>query len=455
MAPTVWGRGVNLVPTCHAMPDPLCSMKPNSTSSPLWLLIGLSLILSGCAQQRLLIETPLVYANGLVNAFSPELSPELQTSVANVLYVTDRMPETGDNGEFGYGMGRSISLAFGNVEVGLGEKTRWRQLDADAASPTRAQDLALRINSIEENVRLPPTPYAFKMVNGRPKLLPEVRAQIDAARVKFGAEIQRRLALTPHKKAVIYVHGVANTFADAAYTTAELWHFLGREGIPIAYTWPAGGGGVLRGYTYDRESSEFTVTHFKNFLRELTRAPGLGSIEIIAHSRGTDVVVTALRELLIESRARDEDPRQRYRINNLVLAAPDLNVEIMMARTFTERLSAAVSRMTIYTSKGDKAIGVSEFLFGGGLRLGRVDETFELPDHLKGLLKVNTNRVAIIEYTGTRTGPLGHAYFRENPSVASDLVLAVRYGRDPGDEHGRPLIHKSGIFWELDDSYLQ
>ena len=152
--------------------------------SPLWLLIALSLILSGCAQQRLLIETPLVYAKGLVNAFSPELSPELQTSVANVLYVTDRMPETDDNGEFGYGMGRSISLAFGNAEVGLGEKTRWRQLDADAASPTRAQDLALRINSIKENVRLPPTPYAFKMVDGRPKLLPEVKAQIDAARVK-------------------------------------------------------------------------------------------------------------------------------------------------------------------------------------------------------------------------------------------------------------------------------
>ena len=34
---------------------------------------------------------------------------------------------------------------------------------------------------------------------------------------------------------------------------AELWHFLGRQGVPILYTWPAGFGG-LRGYTRDRES---------------------------------------------------------------------------------------------------------------------------------------------------------------------------------------------------------
>ena len=45
-----------------------------------------------------------------------------------------------------------------------------------------------------------------------------------------------------------------DSFEDAIFRIAELWHFLGREGVPIAYTWPAGHPGLLRGYNYDRES---------------------------------------------------------------------------------------------------------------------------------------------------------------------------------------------------------
>ena len=69
---------------------------------------------------------------------------------------------------------------------------------------------------------------------------------------------------------------------------AELWHFLGRQGVPILYTWPAGFGG-LRGYTRDRESGGFTIFHLKQFLRLLASTPELEELNIIAHSRGTDV----------------------------------------------------------------------------------------------------------------------------------------------------------------------
>ncbi len=39
--------------------------------------------------------------------------------------------------------------------------------------------------------------------------------------------------------------------------------------------------------------------------------------------------------------------------------------------------------------------------------------------------------------------------------AASDLVLAVRYGRSPGAENGRPLEHVGGLFWRIDDDYLK
>ena len=79
---------------------------------------------------------------------------------------------------------------------------------------------------------------------------------------------------------------------------AELWHFLGREGLPIIYTWPAGYPGIF-GYTYDRESSEFTVFHLKQAIRWLAKLPEVENIHLLAHSRGTDVTVSAVRELVI------------------------------------------------------------------------------------------------------------------------------------------------------------
>ena len=77
--------------------------------------------------------------------------------------------------------------------------------------------------------------------------------------------VSQRLAQTPHKDVYVYIHGFANTFDDAVFRAAELWHFMGRQGVCIAYTWPSGYGGPF-GYFHDRESGEYTVLHLKQFL---------------------------------------------------------------------------------------------------------------------------------------------------------------------------------------------
>jgi esterase/lipase superfamily enzyme len=145
------------------------------------------------------------------------------------------------------------------------------------------------------------------------------------------AEVKRRLALTPRKDVYLYVHGYNNTFEDAAFALAELWHFFGREGLPIVYTWPAGHPGIF-GYTYDRESSEFTVFHLKQVIRWLSAQPEIENIHLIAHSRGTDVATSAFRELVIWARGAGLNPRERFKIKNFVIAASDLDVQVMSQR---------------------------------------------------------------------------------------------------------------------------
>ena len=215
---------------------------------------------------------------------------------------------------------------------------------------------------------------------------------------------------------------------------------------------------MLRGYTYDRESSEFTVFHFKKFIEWLATISEVEGIHVIAHSRGTDVALTAIRELTIEWRGRSETALERFKLRNVVVAAPDINLEVSLQRTEREGTKWTAEQWTTYTSPHDKAIGSAEWLFGG-IRFGRAG--FDTVDNMAKMWsetsapKDSAGRDSVIQYEGKRGGHHGHDYFRTNPTVASDLVLAVRYGRSPGAENGRPLKHIGGLFWRIDDDYLQ
>ncbi len=421
------------------------------------LLVTGALLLGGCATERVLMPTPNVYASGHEQPFADTLDDELRTAQVQIAYATDRSAETRPDGRLDYGIGRSFSLAVGLATVEIGGDATWEQLAEDASSGIRENTLFLQIPSVIEIARTPNWPLPYTVVDGLPVVDADVQRELQKAATALQEKLRGRLARSSRKEILLYVHGVANTFDEALYTTAELWHYLGREFVPVAYTWPAGHSGPLRGYTYDRESSEFTVFHFKRFLDWLSRLPEVEGIHIIAHSRGTDVVATGIRELLIEARARGEPLHERYKLRNVVLAAPDINLSVMLMRTASEFFAAGVRRLTMYTSPNDKAIGIAEFLFGGGLRLGSADyqntravlqgtsyERFESDGTL----------MTLIQYAGEHGGAYGHDYFRTNPAVASDLVLTVRYGRDPGAENGRPLKQDGGFFWRIGDDYL-
>lgn len=143
----------------------------------------------------------------------------------------------------------------------------------------------------------------------------------------------------------IFIHGFNNSFDWAAVSLAELWHFIGRPGVPLLYSWPAAHGGLF-GYFADRETGEFTIYHLKNLIRLLTSFPEVERINLIAHSRGASVATTALRELIIEARAGGSNPRKHFRIENLILAAPDLDFDIVRQRLMVEMIGPAFGQLT-------------------------------------------------------------------------------------------------------------
>ena len=57
----------------------------------------------------------------------------------------------------------------------------------------------------------------------------DMLAEHKRAKTALTAEIERRLDESPRNEIVLYVHGFNETYETAAFTSAELCHFLGRE----------------------------------------------------------------------------------------------------------------------------------------------------------------------------------------------------------------------------------
>jgi esterase/lipase superfamily enzyme len=419
-------------------------------------LLAFLLILTGCAGTRVMMPTPNVHLDP-ERDFYGDLARELKSTEVPLLYVTDRVPEQDEDGEQSYGHERSASLAFGSAVVDLGVDITWDELREASRTQSRLKPVKLELREVTEITRGPDIPLPYREVDGRIVEEPVLAAQRAESKEAFRRVLVRQLELTPRKEVFIFVHGYHNRFSDASFALAELWHFLGRIGVPIVYSWPAGYPGLF-GYTYDRESSEFTVYHLRSLLGLVASFPEVEKIHLIAHSRGTDVAVAAVRELTIGARAAGIDPKEKYKLHNLVLAAPDLDLQVATQRIVGDRLPLSVRRLTVYTSPEDKAIGFASRLFASPRgRLGTFGQE-QLSGATEAAVDYSTANIAFVKFkraadtVGSVGDRYGHSYFRDAPTVASDVVLMLRDDLDPGTP-GRPLEPLGQHFWDVPPGY--
>jgi len=111
---------------------------------------------------------------------------------------------------------------------------------------------------------------------------------------------------------------------------------------------------------HNAEGSSYLLYHFKQLLRTLASIDEVQRVSLLAHSRGTDVALSALRELILDSRA-----------------------------------AAA--------------------LFGSALRLGRLqaqDVKLDIGRNLR-----NVGNVDFVEHRGSADF-FGHGYFHGNPAAS-------------------------------------
>ena len=409
------------------------------------------------------MPTPTVYVGQQAKPLFADIPAASQKASIDLLYVTNRAPGTEAAKTLPYSAERSHSMAFGAVTIEFGEGVPWNTLVAQSTVSERSVPLDLRLGPTTELGRFPAISYGVEATPAGLVRTPAAIGAHEKAAAALQAEVARRLAAAPRKEVVLFVHGYANTFQDASFTMGELCHFLGREFVCAIFTWPAGGSrGLFFGYNVDRESGEFAVFHLKQAIRIIADTPGVERMHLLAHSRGTDVLVTALRELEIEAYITGRLLDSRFKVRNIVLMSPDLDLDVSIAKLFSIESDPDLPyrnapnprfvfphptlRLTVYTSEGDKALSFAEFLMGSLRRMGRVKQsTLDKEDLDKS--RAIAGWATFIEVTET-TGFIGHSYFVSDPAVSSDLVALIRYGLEPGDP-GRPLEELSRPFWKI------
>lgn len=435
-------------------------MRPGPTGR---FIAVIALALAGCAATHPMMATPALYTGPEAKALFTDLSADRRSPPLDLLFITDRAPATTAEDGMPYTAGRARSMAFGSTTIEFGDRVTWNTLVEQSTATQRTVPVDLKLGPTTELGRFPPIPYRIVFEPGGVVRAPAFVDAHEQAKQSLQSEIARRLSIAKRKEVVLYVHGYHDSFERAALTMGEFCHFLGRDFVCGVFSWPSGGHrGILFGYSVDIESGEFAVEHLLKAIRIVADTPGVQRVHLIAHSRGTNVLASALSELSVEAYMLQRSLAQQYKIGNVILVAPDLDLDVApskILKVFSDpdlpfgnapgaRSAIAPSpqfKVTIYASHDDKALATSTWLFGSIGRLGRLDTSMLTPEQIEEVRKWGF--VDIVEVRGT-TDLFGHGYFVTNPRVSGDIVALLRYGLAP-NQPGRPLEEVTKPFWRV------
>jgi esterase/lipase superfamily enzyme len=141
----------------------------------------------------------------------------------------------------------------------------------------------------------------------------------------------------------------------------ELWHFLGYDGVFIAYAWPSTPDRWA--YFADIETAELTAHNLRVFLKYLAQETEAERIHIIGYSAGTRVVINTLLQLALLFVEEDHSSIQdKLRIGHVILVGSDFDRQLFGAY-LVDGLLKVPDTLSVYMSKSDRALGLSRWLF--------------------------------------------------------------------------------------------
>jgi esterase/lipase superfamily enzyme len=226
---------------------------------------------------------------------------------------------------------------------------------------------------------------------------------------------------------LVFVHGFNTSFAEAALRTAQLAHDLEFPGVPMFMSWPAS-----KVYTHSTESVELAKGPFNALLDDIAALP-FDKVYILAHSMGTRLVAKVLA-------ARKQSGADLSKIQEVLLAAPDINTHIFTSEIAPVLSGLSTMRKTIYASSDDLALKASSAVNG----YPRVGQTTDGVTTFPGFETIDCSKIAPLRRAW------GHSYLFDSSSVIADLGDALIGGKEAAKRGLKRTGIAPAMYWMME-----
>ena len=419
-------------------------MRMNAPRSPLFARIIVAgfaaMLLSGCAET--LMPTPVGFDKSGGDPFL-NTPPSMQSTSLSVLVAADRKPAIHDatrgdppskSGVDFFTNDRDTSMQFGRATVEFAtHEPGWDYLVKESRTEARRSDPVLKMTRYE--------PFGSVWV-GMPPLDETPPEAEEAAITAFAQAVNAGLSVSRSKDIYIFIHGFNTSFVENMTLGAEMFHYLGRDGVFINYGWPSQDS--VFDYSADKSTASASTRPFRLLLTRLAKRSNVENIHILAHSAGAPIAVEALRQLrLMHFSEPTAATRSRYKIGRLVLVAPDMDLGDF-GNAVADGATAVPERTTIYISSRDKALDISAWI-GGFARLGEPLSVLT-PKNIAFLNAQEGVDIVDVFLAERMFGSwLGHSYFHDDDWVSTDVLLALGHGLLP-DARGLARDPQESVF---------
>lgn len=409
-----------------------------------WLSLLLLCACSANKPERInLMAAPEIYQDDRFAPFDDAEPIPIERPV-ELLYVTDRSP-AGDSSQWPYyqsARGHVLRLGFANISMSGGSYS-WDEVQAISLQRNRPSKYYLEVEAVRDIGVLDHSTHTLDKI-----WFDQATDSVPA--VDYAGAINQHLAKSDKKDIYIYTHGYRVDFDYPLLVSGELWHFLGYQGVFIAYSWPATNSAFA--YSSDLESARYSARNFGIFLRYLAEHTDAERIHIIGYSAGNRVVVDALWQMAVSNPGDGHEAlRQRFRIGDVMLMASDYDKDLFVS-AIKEGILDVPDSLSVYRSKKDKALSFASWLLKR-TRLGEIDPDEALTRQQLELLEPHQElRLIDVSEAESAGSGKGHDYFRNSPWVSTDVFMALRFDLSPGE---RGLYQQEGsAIWEFPEDYI-
>jgi esterase/lipase superfamily enzyme/Tfp pilus assembly protein PilF len=248
----------------------------------------------------------------------------------------------------------------------------------------------------------------------------------------------RRLALSQKysDQALVFVHGYNVSFEDALRRTAQIAHDIGFDGGVFLFSWPSRG--RFMDYLSDRETVDLAADHLREFIEKIGHDLPIKKIHFVAHSMGNMVVLRGLEK------AVGEYPRLRDLLGETISAAPDVDPDLFALTV--GKVNAGRGNVTLYASRGDKALWVSGWMRDRP-RAGFIKD--------KPLITAGVDTIDITDAGSSGwydLFALHHDVYSSNSTIVGDMRRIIESGKRPPDQRTpafETIASKDGAYWRL------